>query len=59
MTKLPSSLGYDRDRVKEAVERAVNDAFSARKTVNVQLAIGLTAMVDAVFDELEQKKKVA
>lgn len=56
-------MKYDRDKVKESVEKAVNDAFSARKTVNIQLAIGLTSLVDAIFDELdrsaEPKKKVA
>jgi hypothetical protein len=48
---------YDREAVKNVVEKAVNEAFFTRKTVNIQLAVGFHAMIDAIFDELERSKK--
>lgn len=57
-------MKLDRDKIKAHVRSAVHQAFSERNTINVQLTVGLTAMVDAIVDEIEAqptdaKKKVA
>lgn len=58
-------MKLDREKIKAQVNSAVHRAFSERNTINVQLMVGLSAMVDAIVDEIEAqpdptaKKKVA